>query len=113
MNLDKKQLRAIYDKNKGYCHICESKLAFTNYGKNGTKGSWHVDHSKAKASGGSDYFRNLQPCCISCNLNKGTQSGPNYKKKFEPKTIGGKIVDALGLEKGTLGASRKRVRRKK
>ena len=113
MNLTKKELRMIYDKTKGYCVYDGTKLAFTNYGKNGTKGSWHVDHSRAKFSGGSDYFRNLQPCCISCNLNKGTQSGKNYKKKFEPKTIGGKIVEALGLEKGTLGSSRKRVRRKK
>lgn len=33
------RLRKIYDKTDGYCHICHKKLAFSNHGITGAKGT--------------------------------------------------------------------------
>ena len=68
------ELSTIYDSTGGYCHLCHRKVYFNNHGRHGRRGGWHVDHSKARANGGGDYFRNLRPACISCNLEKGTMS---------------------------------------
>ncbi len=75
--------------------------------------AWEIDHSKAKAKGGTNYFRNLQPSCIPCNRNKGDTSSTSYKRKFEPKTTGGKVVKFLGMKRGFLGSSRRQIKRKK
>lgn len=72
MKYDNERLNNIYDKTDGYCHLCHKKLAFTNYGVNGTKGSWHVEHSVPKAKGGTDHLNNLYAACIKCNLEKST-----------------------------------------
>ena len=66
------RLSRIYDKTSGKCHICHRKLSWSNYGVHGARGAWHVDHSKARARGGSDHGNNLYPACISCNLEKST-----------------------------------------
>ena len=89
------------------------KLSFNNYGKYGHMMAWEIDHSKAKAKGGTNYFRNLQPSCIPCNRNKGDTSSTSYKRKFEPKTTGGKVVKFLGMKRGFLGSSRRQIKRKK
>ncbi|TWJ04955.1 HNH endonuclease [Mucilaginibacter frigoritolerans] len=65
------RLNLIYDKTHGYCHLCHKKLAFINYGIYGAKGAWHIEHSKAKANGGTDHLNNLYAACIACNLEKG------------------------------------------
>lgn len=65
------ELSAIYDRTSGYCHICRKKLAFSNYGRFGRLGAWEIDHSRAKARGGSDHFVNLYAACIDCNRRKG------------------------------------------
>ncbi len=70
--MEKERLQKIYRKTDGYCHICHKKLSFTNYGVQGARGSWHIEHSIAKANGGSDHMNNLYPACISCNIDKGT-----------------------------------------
>ena len=101
----------VYDKNDGYCSYCEKKLAFVNYGKPRKQGAWHIEHSNPRIRGGSDYLRNLVPACINCNMDKFTLKGGYYKKKFKPKTLGGKVVDFFGLSPGTLGASRRRTRK--
>lgn len=67
-------LNDVYDKTGGYCHICDKKMAFTNYGMPGARGSWQVDHSRPKARGGTDHFNNLYAICPECNLKKGTKS---------------------------------------
>jgi hypothetical protein len=74
MQLTTKQLRVIYKRTSGYCHICHKKLAFGNYGKQGERGSWHVDHSNPRAKGGTDRLNNLYPACIDCNMDKGTRT---------------------------------------
>ena len=67
-----KKLNAIYDRSRGYCHICGKKLAFINYGNFGKRGAWEVDHSKPRVKGGTDHPNNLYPACISCNRSKGS-----------------------------------------
>ena len=64
------QLSRIYDRTSGYCHICRKKLSFTNYGRIGYRGAWEVEHSIARANGGSHHGNNLYAACISCNRSK-------------------------------------------
>jgi len=66
------ELRQVYDRTSGYCHVCGEKLSFTNYGRPGEKGAWHVDHSKPRAKGGTDHANNLYAACINCNMEKAT-----------------------------------------
>jgi len=108
MLIDKDTINSVYDKNNGYCEYCGKKLAFTNYGKYGEKGAWHIEHSRPKVKGGTDYLRNLVPACIECNLDKSTLNGTYYKKKFEPETFGGQLAKLLGLSDGFMGASRRK-----
>ena len=80
MKKDNKRLNAIYDKTNGYCHICHKKIAFSNYGLNGAKGAWHIDHSIPRAKGGSDHLNNLYPACIPCNLYKKDSSNSTIRR---------------------------------
>lgn len=73
MKFTEQQLRKIFEKTDGYCHLCHKKLAFKNRGKNGERGAWHVEHTNAKANGGTDHLNNLMASCISCNLEKGVR----------------------------------------
>ena len=68
------ELNLIYDRTSGYCHICQRKLAFSNYAVYGAKGAWEVEHSCARASGGTDRLCNLYAACISCNRSNGTRT---------------------------------------
>lgn len=74
MPYSNQQLKEIYDRTSGYCHICGKKVAFTNYGSSGYKGAWEVDHSNPRAKGGSDRLNNLYAACVSCNRDKLTAS---------------------------------------
>lgn len=65
------ELREIYNRTSGKCHICYKQLALTNYGLFGDKGAWEVEHSNARARGGTDRRNNLYAACISCNRAKG------------------------------------------
>ena len=110
--MDKQErIKKIYYKTDGYCHICHKKLSLSNYGKRGAKGAWHIEHSKAKANGGTDHLNNLYPACISCNEEKGimhTQTARGYnrqtrapyskakKQKLKNQnTIGGLVAGAI------------------
>jgi len=64
------QLSDIFDRSGGDCHLCGKRLAFRNYGCRGAKAAWEVDHSNARANGGSHRQGNLRPACISCNRSK-------------------------------------------
>jgi 5-methylcytosine-specific restriction endonuclease McrA len=79
MAFNDEQLNRIYDRTSGYCHICHKKLAFKNYGCNGTRGAWHVEHSRARSKGGTDHLNNLYAACIDCNLEKGTVTTPTAR----------------------------------
>lgn len=109
--MEKDRLKKIYDKTDGHCHICRTKLSFSNHGRQGLKGAWHVDHSKARANGGSDHMNNLLAACIMCNINKGVKHSktarrqhghtraPYSKAKKQEistnNTVGGGIIGAL------------------
>lgn len=79
--MDTKELRRIYDRTNGHCHICQKKLSFSNYGKSGQKGAWNREHSKAKFNGGTDHLNNLYAACISCNIQKGIRSSNSARRK--------------------------------
>jgi len=72
MGYSDEKLSAIYDKTNGYCHLCHRKLSYSNYGVQGSRGCWHVEHSTPRSNGGSDHLNNLYAACINCNLEKGT-----------------------------------------
>lgn len=76
------RLKKIYSKTDGYCHLCHRKLSLTNYNQQGTKGAWHIDHSKAKANGGTDHMNNLFPACIICNNEKGVLHKQTIRRRF-------------------------------
>lgn len=78
-NIDR--LRKIYRRTDGYCHLCHAKLSFTNYGKNGLKGAWHIEHSKARCNGGTDHLNNLYAACISCNIEKADLRTNTIRKR--------------------------------
>ena len=64
-------LRTIYNRTSGKCHLCGKQLALTNYGLFGERGAWEVEHSNARARGGTDRLNNLYAACVSCNRSKG------------------------------------------
>lgn len=71
MSFTPEDLKVIYARTDGYCHICHSKVYFSNYGAFGARGAWEVEHSRAQVLGGSSHGNNLRPACISCNRSKG------------------------------------------
>ena len=80
MAFSEEELRVIYGRTDGYCHLCGKKLARRNYGCSGAKSAWEVDHSNAKTSGGTDYGQNLYPACIPCNRSKQGRSAAAIRK---------------------------------
>jgi hypothetical protein len=66
----REQRRKIYDRTSGYCHLCHRKMSFTNYGSFGERGAWEVEHSIARANGGTNHGNNLFGAHISCNRAK-------------------------------------------
>src|SRR6266481_309133 len=66
----REQLRRIYDKTNGSCHLCGKKLAFTNYGEVGARAAWEVEHSIPLANGGTHHGNNLFASCVPCNRSK-------------------------------------------
>lgn len=107
---DDKRLRRIFDKTNGNCHLCCVKLAFSNYGISGKRGSWHVEHSRPVAKGGSHHLNNLFAAHIDCNLEKSTittrtvrgwngrSRAPLNKVKYEAAKVENTVLG------GTLGA---------
>jgi len=64
------RLSEIFDSGRGNCACCGKQLAFSNYGRFGSRGAWEVDHRVPLSKGGSENLRNLQPMCIPCNRAK-------------------------------------------
>lgn len=81
MGISNEKLEAIYEKTDGFCHLCQRKLCFANYGRRNEKGSWHIEHSIPRAKGGSDHLNNLFPACIVCNYEKGTILTQTIRKR--------------------------------
>ncbi len=70
MRWTNEKLNDVFERTNGYCHICGKQLALTNYGKPGRRGAWEIEHSKARANGGTDHGNNLYAACIRCNRTK-------------------------------------------
>jgi len=104
MKLTDEQRWAIFDKTMGRCHICRKKLCVNNYGAHGRRGAWEIDHSRARANGGSNHGNNLLAACTSCNRSKGKGStrtarasrdykaAPLSKRKKVNNSIGGGLI---------------------
>jgi hypothetical protein len=82
MAYSRKELRDIYERTHGRCHVCGSKRAFTNYGVTQARGAWHVDHSVPVANGGTDRRNNLYVACIGCNCAKGAKSTRSARRQY-------------------------------
>lgn len=98
----------IFDKTEGNCRYCGKQLSWSNYGRVGERGAWEVDHSVPLSRGGTDYYRNLWPACVSCNTEKGTLTGHEYMRSAKSteasrsgpdlgEIIGGIVVAGLAL----------------
>lgn len=70
MSYTEAELNDIFNRSGGDCHLCGKRLAFKNYGRSGKRAAWEVDHSPARANGGTHRVSNLFPACISCNRSK-------------------------------------------
>lgn len=120
MDRTPERLKKIFDKTDGACHLCHSKLNFSDYGKGIDKNGWEIEHSNPKAKGGTDHINNLYSACKICNLKKGTKSscssrkdngvkGVPYSRKQKniakkENTLGGTILGVvIGLPFGPLG----------
>jgi 5-methylcytosine-specific restriction endonuclease McrA len=79
--LNKSDLRTIYDRTRGKCHLCHRKLAFNNYGCVGARMAWEIEHSNPRANGGTERFNNLYGACIPCNRSKGARSTRSARGK--------------------------------
>jgi HNH endonuclease len=66
-------LNAIFEKTNGNCHLCGKKLVRKNYADLEARGCWEVEHSVAKANGGTDHLNNLWSACPPCNREKGAK----------------------------------------
>lgn len=74
MAFSDEELDRIYERTAGRCHVCRKKLAWKNYGLLGAHGAWEVDHSKARARGGTNRLNNLYAACVRCNRGKGART---------------------------------------
>ena len=93
MAFSKVEKRKIYDRTYGKCHICGKKLSFENYGFQGLKGAWEVDHSSPKSKGRTNRLNNLYAACITCNRSKNNKSTKSARAKY------GKTKAPLSKEK--------------
>lgn len=72
MNYGDEELKDIYDRTSGYCHLCHRKMSLSNYGRPGARGAWEIEHSRPRVKGGTDHGNNLYGAHIKCNRAKGT-----------------------------------------
>ena len=86
-------LNTIYDKTDGHCNLCGKKLSFVNYGKLSGRAPWEVDHGNPVSKGGTNYLRNLNPICPSCNRSKGAKRRRPYREKSALE----QFLELLGL----------------
>ncbi|HHN46956.1 MAG TPA: HNH endonuclease [Planctomycetes bacterium] len=108
MRWTQEQLKRIYDRTQGRCHVCGKKLAFRNYGLFGRRRCWSVEHSHPRLYDGTDHGNNLYAACIRCNSSKGSRSTRSARsqhgrsraplsKKAEGKARARNAVTGVGL----------------
>ncbi len=62
----------VIERQKNKCAICGKSLKI---------GSYHIDHKRAVALGGSDSIRNLQALCPSCHDRKNKEDARKIARK--------------------------------
>ena len=68
-----------FDRSDERCHLCHRRLQFDQYGRIKSEYGWEVDHSNARAQGGSNRLNNLKAACISCNRSKRTRPSSTFR----------------------------------
>lgn len=71
------EVLAIFKKQSGKCAYflaCGNRLQPVRNG-------FHVDHIEALARGGTNYIRNIQLCCATCNLQKGAKDPISFARQ--------------------------------
>lgn len=81
MKKSPEELREIFDATDGQCNLCGKALRFENYGLIGVNGAWEIDHSVARAKGGTDHGNNLRAACPTCNRSKGAKTTKDAREK--------------------------------
>ncbi|MGJ5819947.1 HNH endonuclease [Paludibaculum fermentans] len=79
MARSKDELKRIFDRSSGKCHLCHEWLSFEEYGKVKAQGGWEIEHSKPRAKGGTNHINNLYPACVACNRSKGTKQASQVR----------------------------------
>ena len=79
--------KRVFDNSLGKCFYCHKTLCFSNHGKYGRRGAWHIDHKLARSNGGGDVIENLIAACISCNLKKSDSSSRVFRYVAKPQRL--------------------------
>jgi 5-methylcytosine-specific restriction endonuclease McrA len=78
-------LRRIYNKTRGFCHLCGRKMILRYYGTWLPRG-WEVDHDRPSSRGGTDSYFNLLAAHTKCNRSKGYLTTREYKRAVRTST---------------------------
>lgn len=73
MLITEELVRSVHRRTDGRCHVCGKRRALKNHGRSEKERGWEIDHSVAKAKGGTNHRNNLFVACTSCNRSKGTR----------------------------------------
>ncbi len=87
LDLTTNERRQIYDSTGGYCHLCHKKAFWKNYGAHGKRGAWEIDHSNARANGGTDRLNNLRPAHTTCNRVRQDLTARAYRERNGVKAL--------------------------
>lgn len=100
------ELREIFAKANGRCHLCGKRLAFANYNAHGARGAWEVDHSKPLAEWGTDHLNNLYPAHTSCNRKKQARSTRSVRREHgrTRAPMSAAAIDRAKLKQAAAGA---------
>ena len=77
MAYSEQELRRIWKSTDGRCHLTGRRLKLKDYGR-----TWEVEHSKARAKGGSDHGNNLKPALIAANRSKQTMTSRAVRRSY-------------------------------
>lgn len=84
--IDEAKRVAVFEKSSGECHYCEKELSLYNRDRL-ARGAWEVEHSIARANGGTDHRNNLVAACWTCNLDKGTLTARTHHRAVAGKRV--------------------------
>lgn len=109
MKYEVENLKRIFLRTEGNCHICRKKLCINNHGMPGKRGAWEIEHSVPVSKGGTDHLNNLYAACVSCNRSKGNaatrtaraehgyRKAPPSKQQRARNTWKGGAIGALAM----------------